>query len=122
MRLGVPLMGLVIVVVAAGLTATPGGAEELRSVCDADHNGTVTVAEAQGCAAQRLDLARGAADGLVQGQFAAALPDADGLRQQFAQVDQDGDGRISRDEWLAWFGPAYAGAAKAAAGQPIGTD
>jgi hypothetical protein len=115
MRLGVPLMGLVIVV-AAGLSVTPGGAEDLRSVCDSDHNGTVAAAEAQGCAERRFDLARGGADGLVQGQFAAALPDADGLRQQFAQVDQDGDGRISRDEWMSWFGPAYAGDEEALTG------
>jgi hypothetical protein len=116
MRLGVPLMGLVIVVVAGSLTASPGSAEELRSVCNADDDGTVTAAEAQGCTEQRSDRARGDADGLAQGQFAAALPDAHGLRQQFAQADQDGDGRISRDEWLAWFGPAYAGDGEAITG------
>jgi hypothetical protein len=120
MRLGVPLMGLAIV--AAGLSATPGSAEDLRSVCDSDHNGTVAAAEAQGCAEQRFDLARGSADGLVPGQVDAALPDVNALRQQFAQADQDRDGRISRDEWMAWFGPAYAGAARAAEGQPIRAD
>jgi EF hand len=119
MRLGVPLMGLVIVVAAS---VTPGGAEDLRSVCSAGHDGTALTAQAQGCAEQRFERAREDADGLVQGQIAAAVPDADGLRQQFAQVDRDGDGRISRDEWMSWFGPAYAGTAKAAEGQSIGTD
>jgi hypothetical protein len=116
MRLGVPLMGLVIVAVAVGLSATSGSAEQLPSGCNAEHDGTVTAAEAQGCAEQRFERARGDADGLAQGRFAAALPDADGLRQQFAQADQDGDGRISRDEWLAWFGPAYAGDGEAMTG------
>jgi hypothetical protein len=115
MRLGVPFMGLVIAVVAGGLSASPGSAEELRSECNADDDGTDTAADAQGCAEQRFERARGDADGLAQGQV-AALPDADGLRQQFAQADQDGDGRISRDEWLAWFGPAYAGDAEAITG------
>jgi EF hand len=122
MRLGVPLMGLVIVTVAAGLTGAPGRAQELRSGCDADRNGTVTAAEAQGRAEQRFELARGGADRPGDEQFAPALPDAGRLRQQFAQVDRDGDGRVSRDEWMAWFGPAYAGAANAAEAQLNGTD
>ena len=121
MRLGVPVTVSAIIVMAAGLTATPGGAQELQFRCDADHDATVTAAESQGCAEQCFDLARGSAHGLAQEQFAAAAPDADGLRQQFGQVDRDGDGRISRDEWLAWFGPAYTEATKAE-GQLNGTD
>lgn len=117
MRLGVPVLTSVIIAAAAGLAAAPGGAQELRVLCDADHDGRVTAAEAQDCAEQRFDLARRGADALAEEQFAAALPDADGLRQQFAQVDEDGDGRISRDEWMAWFGPAYAETTKAAAGR-----
>ena len=53
-------------------------------------------------------------------QPAVALPDAEALRQQFVEADQDGDGRISRDEWLRAFGPAHADAATD--GQPGGPD
>ena len=63
---------------------------------------------ALGGAGQPFDFARQGADGLGEKQFAAALSGADGLRQQFIQADEDGDGRISRDEWLRWFGPALA--------------
>ena len=122
MRLGVPLMVSVIVTLAAALAAPPGAAQNLRVGCDADQDGAVTAEEAQGHAEQRFDVARGNAAGLAEEQLAAALPDADGLRQQFAQADRDGDGRISRDEWIAWFGPAYAGATKAAEGPQNGTD
>ena len=108
MRLGVPVMVSVIIGASAGLAPTLGGTQELRGVCDAGAEGTLTAEEAQGCAERRFDLARGAADGLAEQQFAAALPDADGLRQQFGQVDQDGDGRISRNEWMRSFGPAHA--------------
>jgi hypothetical protein len=121
MRLGVPVMAAVIVG-AAGLMMPPGSAQQPWFPCDADHDGTVTAAEAQGCAERRFDLARGSAEGLAKEQFAAALADADGLRRHFAQADRDGDGRISRDEWVAWFGPAHAEAAKAAASQLNGID
>jgi hypothetical protein len=122
MGLGVPVMVSVIVAAAAGLTAPPGSAQELRTGCDADRHGTVTAAEAQDCAQQRFDGARGSAERLAEEQFAAASPDADGLRRQFAQADQDRDGRISRDEWLQWFGLAYAEAAKAMQRQLNRTD
>jgi hypothetical protein len=123
MRLGVPVMLSVIIAAAAGLTAAaPAGAQELQFLCDADQDGTVTAAEAQGCAEQRFDLARGGADALAEEQFAAALPDEDGLRRQFARVDQDGDGRISREEWMSWFGPAYADTTGAQEGQLNRTD
>jgi hypothetical protein len=116
MRLGVPLMGLVLVALAAGPSAASGSAEQLLSMCNAGHDGTAIAAQAQGCAEQRFERAGGDTDGPVQGQVAAASPAADGLRQQFAQVDRDGDGRISRDEWTSWFGPAYAGDGEALTG------
>jgi hypothetical protein len=111
-----------IVAVGAGLIAPQGGAQELRIVCDADRDGAVTADEAEGCAERRFDNARGSTEVLAAEQFAAALQDADGLRRQFAQVDQNGDGRISHDEWLQWFGPAYAEAAKATPRQVDGAD
>ena len=76
------------------------GADELRS---------------RGGAGRRFEFVRPGADGLGEKRFAAALSGADGLRQQFIQADEDDDGRISRDEWLRWFGPALAD--KAAYGQ-----
>ena len=106
MRAGVPVTVSMILMVAVGLTATPGGAQELPFVCDADLDGTVSAEELQGCAEQCSDRARSGAHGLALEPFAAALPDAGGLQQQFAQADQDGDGRISRDEWIEWSGPA----------------
>ena len=54
----------------------------------------------------RLDRARPGADKLGEKQFAAALSGADGLRQQLIQADEHSGGRIGRDEWLRWFGPA----------------
>jgi hypothetical protein len=108
MRLRIPVLRSVIVGVAAGLVATAAGAQQLASSCGGAPHGADTALASPGCAEQRFDLLRQGADGLGEEQFAAAMPGADGLRQQFIQADEDGDGRISRDEWLRWFGPAHA--------------
>jgi EF hand len=108
MRLGIPVLRSMIVGVAAGLVATAAGAQQLASSCDGAAHGAETALASPGCAEHRFDLLRQGADGLGEEQFAAAMPGADGLRQQFIQADEDGDGRISRDEWLRWFGPAHA--------------
>jgi hypothetical protein len=105
--------------VAAGLMVAAAGAQQPRSSCDGGHDAQVSARESAGCAEERFDVARQGADAVGEEQFAAGLSGADGLRQQFIQVDEDGNGRISRDEWLRWFGPARAD--KAAHGQPRAT-
>ena len=122
MRLGVSVMASLIIGVAAGLTAAAAGAQGLDSPCDGDHNDRITAPAAQGCAERRFNVAGESADGLSEEQFAAAFSYADGLRHQFTQVDQDGDGRISREEWMSWFGPAHAGTTNGAGGRHSGTD
>jgi hypothetical protein len=122
MRLGIAVTVTVLIGVAAGLAAGPGGAQELQFVCDAACDGAITEAESPGCAEPRFDLARGGADRPAEEQFAGALPDAEALRQQFGQVDQDGDGRISREEWMRSFGPDHAETTNGAVGRHSGSD
>jgi EF hand len=112
MRSGVPIAILGVVGLAASLIPTPTVAQDLRFACAADHDGAITAEQAQGCAERRPVVAREGAKALAEEQLAAAL-DADSLQQQFAQADRDGDGQISRDEWMLWFGRAYAEATKA---------
>jgi hypothetical protein len=94
--------------VVAGLVATAAHAQQVLSSCDEGPDRSGPAQESLGCAGQRFDLARQGADGLGEEQFAAAVSGAEGLRRQFLRADEDGDGRISRDEWLRWFGPAVA--------------
>jgi hypothetical protein len=121
MRPSVPVLTFVIIGVAVGLMAAAAGAQQLRSSCGG-HDEQVSAQDVPSRAAQRFERARRGADGLGVEQFAAAATGAEGLRQQFVRADEDEDGRISRDEWLRWFGTAYAGAMAGADSPHSGTD
>jgi hypothetical protein len=108
MRLAIPVQISVIIWVAAGLAVTAAHAQQVLSSCDGGSDGSVSAQQSLGGAEQRFDFLRHGAEDLGEEQFAAALSGAEGLRRQFLRVDEDGDGRISRDEWLRWFGPAHA--------------
>jgi hypothetical protein len=116
MWLGGPMLSALIIGVAAGLIGTAAGAQQPPS--SSNDEPEVRAAKSSGCAEQRCALAHRAADGAGEEQFPAALPGAHGPRQQFIRADVDGDGRISRDEWLRWFGSRHAGTA--AIGDPGG--
>lgn len=103
MRLGVPGMAALIIGAGAGLASLSGGAQGLRQSCSGDHDGALAAGKAQGCTEQRFGV------GQAEEQFVTGAGDADGLRERFARMDQDGDGRISRDEWMRSVGPAHAG-------------
>jgi hypothetical protein len=121
MRPGVPVLTTVIIGVTVGLMAAAADAQQLRWPCGG-HDGHVSAQDVPSRAAQRFERVRQGADGLGAEQFAAAATGAEGLRQQFIHADHDGDGRISRDEWLRWFGTVYAGAMAGADGPHSGTD
>jgi EF hand len=119
---GVPVLISVVIGVAAGLVTAAAGAQQLPSSCHGGPDGSVSAQDAGGRAEERFDRARQGAAGHGEQQLAAALPGAEGLRRQFIQADDDGDGRISRDEWLRSFGPAHAGLAAGAGSRSSGTD
>jgi EF hand len=121
MRLAFPAVMALIIGVAAGFTAPIAGAQPLPSSCEGGAEGAVSAEDTGSRAEERFDLMRQRARGRDQ-QVPAASTGADGLCQQFIQVDEDGDGRISRDEWLRWFGPAHAGATVGAGSRYSGVD
>ena len=108
MGLALPVRVSMIIGVAAGLVVSAAHAQQMLSSCDGGSDRLGPAQESLGCAEQRFDRARPGADELGAEQFAATVPGAEGLRRQFLRADEDGDGRISRDEWLRWFGPARA--------------
>lgn len=121
MRFGIPVTGAAIFGMAS-MAALTLNAQELSFVCDTDNDGTITAEGSQGCAEQRFETVRGGADELGEQEFATAFPEAEGPQEQFAQVDQDGNGKISRQEWMSWHDQAFAEATAESAGEMAGAD
>lgn len=109
-------------VVGFGLAAASGPAAAQDDdvfanpeVCDADGNGNLSETEASDCAA------RGWAtwteeDVMTEEQFGAAWG-RENSREVFAEVDADGDGNLTSDEWRAWHEEQFASRSEASGGE-----
>jgi len=76
----------VALLASAGLAATApaAGAQELKSVCGADV--------------------------LSQAQLAEAQRSAEAAKRLFSQIDRNGDGQITPEEWSGWHDTEFAAA------------
>jgi Ca2+-binding EF-hand superfamily protein len=84
-------------------------------VCDADGNGNLSETEASDCAA------RGWAtwteeEVMTEEQFGEAWG-RENSREVFAEVDADGDGNLTSDEWRAWHEEQFASRSEASGGE-----
>ena len=85
---------------------------EFVLACDLDGDGFVSTAEARACDDQRFGhIAGGGVDAVTEQDFVAAMTGTDDPEALFAEIDRDGDGQISREEWLQWRQQGFAGAA-----------
>ncbi len=86
-----------------------GEVQAQAAVCDEDGNGYISANEADDCAGRDYDALLGSdGDGLSEEDFTSAY-DA----ETYSTVDADGDGMVSREEYVAWrqeeFGAALGG-------------
>jgi hypothetical protein len=88
-------------VLLSGLGVTTGMAMAPMS-CDTDHNHYVTAREARSCSERLFDQIRAGQPAIGSGAFHKALPQARDPEALFKEVDQNGDGQISRQEWIEW--------------------
>lgn len=109
-------------VVGFGLAAASGPAaaqdEDVfanPSVCDADNNGKLSQTEASDCA-ERGWTSWTEEDSITEEQFDEAWS-GENSSVVFAEVDADGDGNISSDEWMTWHEEQFAASAEATGGE-----
>ena len=50
-------------------------------------------------------------------QFGKAFPGADSPSELFEQVDEDGDGKVTRAEWMNWHEQGFTAATEESEGQ-----
>ncbi len=99
---------------AAGVTNPEAAASAaIAAGADADQDQYVTGEEAAAYDEQRFGAITGGQEYMTREQFGAELTGSKAVAATFEQVDEDGDGQISRAEWLLWrqqrFGEATAG-------------
>ena len=73
-----------------------------------DNNHYITANEASSCTEQRFEQIRAGQEGLGPQQFGKALPAVQNPGELFKEVDQDHDGKISRQEWSQWQQQGFA--------------
>ena len=98
-------MRILILAVATLLLSGPGATPCLAIAagsCDTDHDHYVSTREARRCSERLFDEIRGGQPGIGLQAFREALPQAKDPDALFKEADQNGDGQISRQEWIDW--------------------
>jgi hypothetical protein len=93
------------------------GRQFLAASCDADSDSYISAEEARTCAEQHFGGAGGGQEAMREEQFGAAFPGAGNTRELFGQVDEDGDGQVSRAEWMNWQEQGFSAATEASEGR-----
>ncbi len=80
--------------------ALPAAAQQAGA--DVDQDQFVTAEEAAAFDEQRFGEITGGGEEMTEEQFTGAMTGAEDPTAIFSEVDQDGSGQISRDEWMQW--------------------
>ena len=109
-------------VVGFGLAAASGPAaaqdEDVfanPSVCDSDGNGKLSQTEASDCA-ERGWTGWTEEDSMTEEQF-GEIWTRENASDVFAEVDADGDGNLTSDEWMAWHEEQFASSSEETGGE-----
>lgn len=100
-------LGLSLGLASLSASAQQTSPESEALVCDADGDGFVGVDEATACAEQEFGGMAADEDYLTEEQFGTMYRGTGEPGATFAEVDADGDGQISAEEWVSWRERAF---------------
>ena len=101
-----------------GMSLTgPAAAQQIQFACDEDNDGFVDATEARLCTEREFDEIAAGGEALTEEQLSATGEGRERVPPTFSEVDENGDGAISRQEWVAFSERRFAGATEASGGQ-----
>jgi hypothetical protein len=95
----------------------PAVAQQVQFACDENDDGFVDATESGLCTDAEFDEIAKGEDVLTEEQLLAMTKGRQGVPPTFSEIDENGDGQISRDEWAGFSGDRFAGATAAAGGR-----
>jgi hypothetical protein len=106
------LLGSTALALALGLGAylsDPTAAQQVQYACNENADGFVDATESRLCTDAEFD-AIAAGEQVLTEELLSARAEGQEDMPTFAEVDQNGDGQISREEWIAFGEGRFAGA------------
>ena len=101
-----------------GMSLTgPAAAQQIQFACDEDNDGFVDATEARLCMEREFDETAAGGEALTEEQLSATGEGRERVPPTFSEVDENGDGAISRQEWVAFSERRFAGATEASGGR-----
>lgn len=94
-----------------GVASLPAGATQHMLDYDTDSDGIVDAEEASAYAEQEYDDITADED-LTEERFGTMYQGTGDSAEAFAEIDEDGDGEISAEEWVRWREQGFAEAAQ----------
>jgi hypothetical protein len=86
------------------------------TACDTDGDRYISEQEARTCTEQRFEEISAGQEDLTKEHYGKAFPEAGDPEQLFTEADQDGDGKVTREEWMNWHEEGFTDATKASQG------
>jgi EF hand len=93
--------------------AAVAAAQQLQYACDANDDGFVDAKESRSCMDQRFDEI--AQEEVLTEEILSAKAGGE-KGPVFAEVDENGDGKVSREEWTSWNDKGFTAATEASQG------
>ena len=114
-------IGPLALAVALGTGAYLGGpaaAQQLQYACDQNSDRFIDASESRACMERAFEELASVQQAVTEEQLSATSQGERGLI--FAEVDQDKNGEISREEWTNWYEQRFSAATRASqSGMPV---
>jgi hypothetical protein len=96
-------------------------AQQVQFACDQNGDGSVDATESRLCTDREFDEIAPGETALTEEQLFAKMT-GKGVAPSFGEIDQNGDGQISRAEWSDFSAQGFAGATEASGGKMTSED